>query len=295
MRTNPARGPGLPMEIFRPARIHQGRGPRRLAKLGRGLAVAPDYYFRKGDLTKVHRRCRSSCRWLNSKPDAELVLRPRRDRWPWAKQQGGEHPGRLGIMGFCRGGRRPVWEYAAHNRNPQGGAVGLLRLAGRSPPTRDGRKRARTPARAPEMKAPVLGPLRRPEDTGHPGRAGSEAHERPRSLGGRQDRRVQDLSGAAPHGFHADLPARAIARRRPEDGLEPGCRAWFKKYKVLGPDRTLPVIAGRAIIAETTERAKIASARSGSCPPRRPGPSAGPPEFFAGKTAFPMCPMISGV
>jgi len=31
----------------------------------------------------------------------------------WAKSQGGD-TSRLGIVGFCRGGRN-VWEYAAHN------------------------------------------------------------------------------------------------------------------------------------------------------------------------------------
>src|ERR1700752_2874957 len=71
---------------------------RRLAKLG-ALAVAPDYYFRKGDLTKITNQS-DLMPIVNSKPDAELdaALDATVDG---AKAQGGD-TGRLGIMGFCR-------------------------------------------------------------------------------------------------------------------------------------------------------------------------------------------------
>src|ERR1700754_2389941 len=77
---------------------------RRLAKLG-ALAIAPDYYFRKGDLTKISDQAQLMP-IVNSKPDAELFadLDATVD---WAKSQGGDG-NRLGIMGFCRGGRT-VW------------------------------------------------------------------------------------------------------------------------------------------------------------------------------------------
>ena len=84
---------------------------RRLAKLG-AFAVAPDYYFRKGvDLTKIT-DIPQLIPIVNSKPDAEL-LSDLDSTVAWAKSQGGD-TGRLGIIGFCRGGRT-VWEYAAHN------------------------------------------------------------------------------------------------------------------------------------------------------------------------------------
>src|SRR5260370_34231043 len=83
---------------------------RRLAKLG-AFAVAPDYYFRKGtDLTKIT-DIPQLMPIVNSKPDAEL-LSDLDSTVAWAKSQGGD-TGRLGIIGFCRGGRT-VWEYAAH-------------------------------------------------------------------------------------------------------------------------------------------------------------------------------------
>ena len=84
---------------------------RRLAKLG-AFAVAPDYYFRKGvDLTKIT-DIPQLLPIVNSKPDAEL-LSDLDSTVAWAKSQGGD-TGRLGIIGFCRGGRT-VWEYAAHS------------------------------------------------------------------------------------------------------------------------------------------------------------------------------------
>ena len=98
---------------------------RRLAKLG-AFVIAPDYYFRKGeDLTKITEMPKLMP-IVNSKPDAEL-LSDLDATAAWAKSQGGD-TNRLGIMGFCRGGRT-VWEYAANGRSQGGGRV--LRPPGR--------------------------------------------------------------------------------------------------------------------------------------------------------------------
>jgi Dienelactone hydrolase family len=84
---------------------------RRLAKLG-AFAIAPDYYFRKGvDLTKLF-DIAQLLPVVNAKPDGEL-LSDLDSTVAWAKSQGGD-TSRLGIIGFCRGGRT-VWEYAAHS------------------------------------------------------------------------------------------------------------------------------------------------------------------------------------
>ena len=84
---------------------------RRLAKLG-AFAVAPDYYFRKGiDLTKVT-DIKELLPVVNAKPDAEL-LSDLDATVAWAGSKGGDTT-KLGIIGFCRGGRT-VWEYAAHS------------------------------------------------------------------------------------------------------------------------------------------------------------------------------------
>src|SRR6202171_1571211 len=121
---------------------------RRLAKLG-AFAVAPDYYFRKGDLTKIT-DIPQLLPIVNSKPDAELL-------WDldstaaWARSQGGD-TGRLGIIGFCRGGRT-VWEYAAHSGGLKAG------VAFYGPPVDAPNPLwPKSPTQlAPEMKAPVLG------------------------------------------------------------------------------------------------------------------------------------------
>src|ERR1700745_3359826 len=92
---------------------------RRLGKLG-ALAIAPDYYFRTGeDLTKIT-EFPKLMPIVNKKPDAEL-LSDLDATVTWAKSQGGD-TNRLGIMGFCRGGRT-VWEYAAHNKDLKAGVA----------------------------------------------------------------------------------------------------------------------------------------------------------------------------
>src|SRR5215469_866354 len=84
---------------------------RRLGHLG-ALAIAPDYYFRKGeDLTKITEMPKLMP-IVNAKPDAELFA-DLDATVAWAKSQGG-NTAKLGIIGFCRGGRT-VWEYAAHS------------------------------------------------------------------------------------------------------------------------------------------------------------------------------------
>src|SRR4029079_6753982 len=93
---------------------------RRLAKLG-AFAVAPDYYFRKGvDLTKIT-EIKDLLPIVNAKPDAEL-LSDLDATAAWAGSQGGDAT-KLGIIGFCRGGRT-VWENAAPSGTLKaGGAV----------------------------------------------------------------------------------------------------------------------------------------------------------------------------
>src|ERR1700754_3892520 len=92
---------------------------RRLAKLG-AFAIAPDYYFRKGvDLTKIS-DIPQLLPIVNAKPDSEL-LSDLDSTVAWAESQGGDIS-KLGIVGFCRGGRT-VWEYAAHNGALKAGAA----------------------------------------------------------------------------------------------------------------------------------------------------------------------------
>jgi carboxymethylenebutenolidase len=192
---------------------------RRVAKLG-ALAIAPDYYFRKGDLTKVT-EMPQLMPLVNSKPDAELFS-DLDATVAWAKQQGGD-TGRLGIMGFCRGGRT-VWEYAAHNPNLKAGVAFYGTLVD---PPNPGWPKSPTQL-APEMKAPVLG-LYGAEDTGI---TAPQIDAMKAALAAAHKTAEFKIYPGAPHGFHADYRA-SYRKEAAEDGWNQ-MQAWFKKYKVLG-------------------------------------------------------------
>jgi carboxymethylenebutenolidase len=192
---------------------------RRLAKLG-AFAVAPDYYFRKGDLTKVT-DVQQLQPLVNAKPDAEL-LSDLDATVAWAKSQGGD-TSRLGIVGFCRGGRT-VWEYAAHSDALKAG------VAFYGPPVDPPNPLwPKSPTQlAPDMKAPVLG-LYGEADTGI-SVASVEALKA--ALAANKKTAEFKIYPGAPHGFHTDYRA----SYRP-DAAEDGWKqmiGWFKTYKVLG-------------------------------------------------------------
>ncbi len=192
---------------------------RRLAKLG-ALAVAPDYYFRKGtDLTKIN-DIPQLLPIVNSKPDAEL-LSDLDNTVAWAKSQGAD-TSRLGIIGFCRGGRT-VWEYAAHSPTLKAGAAFYGTLVDPANPLWP-----KSPTQlAPEMKAPVLG-LYGEADTGIP-LASVEAMKA--ALAENKKTAEFKIYPGAPHGFHADY--RASYRKEAADDAWAQMQAWFKKYGVL--------------------------------------------------------------
>ncbi|UFZ06571.1 dienelactone hydrolase family protein [Bradyrhizobium ontarionense] len=192
---------------------------RRLAKLG-VLAVAPDYYFRKGtDLTKIS-DIKDLLPIVNAKPDAEL-LSDLDATVAWAKSQGGD-TSRLGIVGFCRGGRT-VWEYAAHNAGLKAGVAFYGPLI--DPPNPVWPK---SPTQlAPDIKAPVLG-LYGEADTGIPV-ASVEAMKA--ALADNKKTAEFKIYPGAPHGFHADY--RPSYRKDAADDAWAQMQKWFKTYGVL--------------------------------------------------------------
>jgi carboxymethylenebutenolidase len=193
---------------------------RRLAKLG-AFAVAPDYYFRKGtDLTKIT-DIPQLLPIVNSKPDAEL-LSDLDSTVAWAKSQGGDMS-KLGIIGFCRGGRT-VWEYAAHSPTLKAGASFY------GPPVDPPNPLwPKSPTQlTTQMKAPVIG-FYGEADTGIPV-ATVEALKA--ALAENKKTAEFKLYAGAPHGFHADY--RASYRKEAADDAWANMQAWFKKYGVLG-------------------------------------------------------------
>jgi carboxymethylenebutenolidase len=84
---------------------------RRLAKAGYA-AIAPDVYARKADLTKIP-NIADIIPIVNAKADTEMMADfDSTAAFAKARRQG--RCRRLGMTGFCRGGRT-VWMYAAHN------------------------------------------------------------------------------------------------------------------------------------------------------------------------------------
>ena len=192
---------------------------RRLGKLG-AFAVAPDYYYRKGDLTKIT-DMKELMPVVNSKPDSELFS-DLDATVAWAKSQGGDIS-RLGIIGFCRGGRT-VWEYAAHSSELKAGVA--FYGAPLDPPNPVWPK---SPMQlAPDMKAPVLG-LYGADDTGIPV-ASVEAFKK--ALQDDKKTAQFKIYPGAPHGFHADYRP-SYRKDAAEDGWNQ-MQAWLKKYGVLG-------------------------------------------------------------
>jgi carboxymethylenebutenolidase len=192
---------------------------RRLAKLG-ALAVAPDYYFRKGDLTKIT-EMPALFPIVNSKTDDELFA-DLDATTAWAKAQGG-NTDRLGIMGFCRGGRT-VWRYSTHNPNLKAGVAFYGSLA--DPPNEAMPLNAIGTAK--DVKEPVLG-LYGAEDAGI---SADHIDQMKKALAAAGKTAEFKIYPGAPHGFHADYRP-SYRKEAAEDGWKQ-MTSWFQKYKVLG-------------------------------------------------------------
>jgi carboxymethylenebutenolidase len=193
---------------------------RRLAKAG-AFAIAPDYYFRKGDLTKVTDMAQLRPA-VNSKPDAELIA-DLDATVEWAKTQGGD-AGRLGILGFCRGGRT-VWLYSATNPNVKAGVSFYGSLV--DPADLKGIWPKSATELAPEMKAPVLG-LYGEADQGIPVAQVEAMKAALQAAGKKAEFKIYP---GAPHAFHADYRP-SYRKEAAEDGWVQTI-AWFKSNGVL--------------------------------------------------------------
>lgn len=177
---------------------------RRLAKQGY-LAVAPDYYVRQGDPGSAE-SVQAAAAIAMRKPDDEL-----NDdldaACAWAIAEGGDGD-RLGIIGFCRGGRN-VWEYAAHSERLKAGVAFYGPVAGQ-PNT----IAPRTPLQVvADIHCPILG-LYGEADTGIPVESLRQMEAAMRDAG---KSFTLVIYPGAPHGFHADYRP-SYRREAAEDG-----------------------------------------------------------------------------
>jgi carboxymethylenebutenolidase len=192
---------------------------RRLAKVGY-LAVAPELYARQGDVSNMANIGEIIAEVVSKVPDAQ-VMADLDATVAWAKQSGKGNTAKLGVTGFCWGGRI-VWLYAAHNPNVKAGVAWYGRLVGDADPFHP-----KQPVDlAGSLKAPVLG-LYGGADTGIP----AESIEKMRTaLKDAHQPSEIIVYPDTPHGFNADY--RPTYRKQPaEDGWK-RMLEWFKKYGV---------------------------------------------------------------
>jgi carboxymethylenebutenolidase len=126
---------------------------RRFARAG-FYAIAPDYYVRQGDATKIADIQTLFQTIVSKVPDAQ-VMSDTDAAAAFAAKDGGDGK-RLGITGFCWGGR-VTWLYAAHNPKLKAGVAwyGRLRAAANAAPSPLQPKQPIDVVA--QMKAPVLG------------------------------------------------------------------------------------------------------------------------------------------
>jgi len=190
-----------------------------VAKAG-ALAVAPDYYYRHGDLTKAANGMPQILPIVNAKADAELysdldaTVR-------WAKADGG-NTDRLGITGFCRGGRTS-WMYAGHNPSVKAAVPFYGPVVGATNPV--------TPQQAmdvvPKIRAAVLG-LYGANDPGIPNDTVEKIRDAMKAAGKTVEVIIYpDM----PHGFHADY--RPSYRKEQAEDAQRRMIAWFRQHGVL--------------------------------------------------------------
>jgi len=191
---------------------------RRLAKLGY-FAVAPLLYSREGDVSSLS-NVQAIMQVVAKVPDSQ-VASDLDATVAWAKSTGKADTTKLGITGFCWGGRQ-VWLYAAHNQGLKAAVAwyGPLQV-----PTND--LRPKTPIDlATQINAPVLG-LYGGADQGIPVAQIEQMRAALKAAGKKSEIVVYPDT---PHGFNADYRP----SYRPEaakDGWK-RMQAWFQQNGV---------------------------------------------------------------
>ena len=215
----PAGKTGLPVvlvvqEIFG-VHEHIKDVTRRLAKLGY-LAVAPELYARQGDPSKVTEVAALIKDIVAKVPDAQ-VMADLDATAAWAAKNGGG--GKLGITGFCWGGRI-VWMYAAHNPKVAAGVAWYGPVARAYYP---GDKTALEVAG--QIKAPILG-LYGAADGGIPNDTVEKMREALKAAGNTASEILPYPD--TPHAFHADYRP-SYRKEQAEDGWK-RLSSWFHRY-----------------------------------------------------------------
>ncbi|MBN3922103.1 dienelactone hydrolase family protein [Nostoc sp. NMS4] len=221
-RAAPATGDNFPIvlviqEIFG-VHEHIQDITRRFARLGY-LAIAPELFVRQGDVSKLSNI--DEIRPIVAKvPDAQ-VLSDLDSTVGWAKKSAKGNGEKLGITGFCWGGRI-TWLYTAHNPQVKAGVAWYGRLVG------DATKlQPKYPVDiASKLTVPVLG-LYGGKDTGIPLDTVEQMRDRLKSSSSKSEIIVYPN---APHAFFADYRP-SYREQEAKDGWK-HLLAWFKQNGV---------------------------------------------------------------
>jgi carboxymethylenebutenolidase len=222
-RAMPATGQNFPIvlviqEIFG-VHEHIQDVCRRFAKQGY-LAIAPEMFARQGDVSQMEDIQEIISEVVSKVPD-EQVISDLDATVAWAQNSSNGNPEKLGITGFCWGGRI-VWLYSAHNPQVTAGVAWYGRLVGESTPL--------TPQHpidiAEELTVPILG-LYGGDDDLIPNDTVEQMRDRLAS--GNSNSEII-LYPDTPHGFYADYRP----TYRPEAAADAWNRllTWFEQYGV---------------------------------------------------------------
>lgn len=221
-RAMPAKGGPFPVvlvvqEIFG-VHEHIKDVCRRFAKLGY-FAIAPELYYRQGDVSKL--KSIDEIRPIVAQVPDEQVMSDLDAAVDFAQKSGKGDVAKLGITGFCWGGRI-VWLYSAHSKQLKAGVAWYGRLVGE--PT------ANTPKHpvniAADLNAPVLG-LYGGKDQGIP----LDTVEQMRTAleAAKVDAQIV-VYPDAPHAFFADY--RPSYKEDDARDAWQRLQAWFKQHGV---------------------------------------------------------------
>ncbi len=192
---------------------------RRFARQGY-LALAPDLFVRQGDPAAYPTIAEAIKEVVAKVPDAQ-VMADLDACVKWAADNGGDAD-RLGVTGFCWGGRL-VWLYGAHNPKVRAGVAWYGRLRGD--------KTALTPRQpidiAADLKMPVLG-LYGGKDNGISLHS-IDQMKAALAQGGSQSEFV--IYPDAGHAFFADYRA-SYLEAAAKDGWA-RCLAWLRQHGVV--------------------------------------------------------------
>ena len=194
---------------------------RRLAGMGY-FAIAPELYYRQGDVSKMTDNQQIFAQVVNHVPDSQ-VMSDLDASVVFADASGRADTSKVAVTGFCWGGRI-TWTYCVHNPKVKAGVAWYGRLVA---PARAPLQPAYPVELAAHLKVPVLG-LYGGADAGIPVEQVEQMRAALKTAGNTTSEIV--VYDGAPHAFYADY--RPSYRKDAADDGWKKMQEWFRKNGV---------------------------------------------------------------